>query len=337
MRRGNIADGSRWNSVHAVKSQMTAALDVIGAPRFISLTLNSHAKIRNPSSPQRTSSPSPRIQPRRTPSRLGITGRLRAVHSIKKSERLSPLAMRCYVSCFRSSRILLLLAPIALALIAGCGSSPSAATGGALSIQVSGNHLVNQNGATIHLIGFGHQGSEYTCLTNSTSSFDDPNTLTTTPANMKAWGAAVNIARITLNEDCWLNINGVARGGAAYQNDIVGFVSNLHASGMYAELDLHWSNAGTSLANAKQVMADSDHSIAFWQSVATRFKSDPAVIFDLYNEPRGITWACWNTGGSTCVFGFQIAGMARDDRRHSRRRRIRLAPSGRRRWPRLVQ
>ena len=32
-------------------------------------------------------------------------------------------------------------------------------------------------------------------------------------------------------------------------------------------------------------MAFADHAIAFWTSVATTFKTDPMVIFDLFNEP----------------------------------------------------
>ena len=186
-------------------------------------------------------------------------------------------------------------------------ASPVAGTA-SLSIQVSGNHLVNQDGQTVHLIGFGAQGSEYTCV-SSNGTFDDPNTLTTTPENMKGWGAGVNIARIPLNEDCWLGINGVSRGGAAYQNDIVNFVNNLHKSGMYAELDLHWSAPGTTTSAGQQVMADYDHSIPLWQSVAAAFKNDPAVTFNLYNEPHDVTWPCWQQGGASCVFGFRIAGM----------------------------
>ena len=197
-------------------------------------------------------------------------------------------------------------------------AAPQAATGiesltvdpasSSLSIQVSGNHLVNQNGQTIHLIGFNAQGSEYMCVTTN-QTFDNPNSLTTAPKDMKSWGAAVNIARIPLNEDCWLGINGVSRGGAAYQNDIVAFVNNLHASGMYADLDLHWNAPGGTKATGEQVMADYDHSIAFWQSVATTFKNDQAVIFDLYNEPQSLSWSCWKSGGASCVYGFRIAGM----------------------------
>ena len=32
-------------------------------------------------------------------------------------------------------------------------------------------------------------------------------------------------------------------------------------------------------------MPDLDHSPAFWTSVAATFKSDPGVVFDVFNEP----------------------------------------------------
>jgi uncharacterized protein YbdZ (MbtH family) len=55
-------------------------------------------------------------------------------------------------------------------------------------------------------------------------------------------------------------------------------------------------------------MADFDHAPAFWSSVARAFKTDQAVIFDLYNEPHGIGWHCWRDG---CVLpaGWRAAGM----------------------------
>lgn len=55
-------------------------------------------------------------------------------------------------------------------------------------------------------------------------------------------------------------------------------------------------------------MADADHSPAFWSSVATYFGADPAVAFDLYNEPHDISWPCWRDGCVTSG-GWQAAGM----------------------------
>ena len=42
---------------------------------------------------------------------------------------------------------------------------------------------------------------------------------------------------------------------------------------------------GGSGGNQLVTMAFADHAIDFWTSVATTFKDDPMVIFDLFNEP----------------------------------------------------
>jgi hypothetical protein len=69
-------------------------------------------------------------------------------------------------------------------------------------------------------------------------------------------------------------------------------------------------------------MADADHAVDFWTSVATAFKGDGMTVFDLYNEPYIATdnaqttdpWACWLNGctitQSTGVTGtWQSVGM----------------------------
>src|SRR2546423_15410972 len=101
-----------------------------------------------------------------------------------------------------------------------------------------------------------------------------------------------------MNEDCWLNINGVApaSGGAPYQAAIQSYVKLLHQYGLYAILDLHWNAPGTTKATGQQVMPDADHAPAFWTSVASVFKSDPAVLFDLYNEPHDASLSCGRNG-----------------------------------------
>jgi hypothetical protein len=102
---------------------------------------------------------------------------------------------------------------------------------------------------------------------------------------MKAWG--INTVRVPLNEDCWLGINGVSASvsGTAYQQAITTYVQAIRGAGMYVIVDLHWNGPGTTLASSQQPMPDEDHAGAFWTSVATTFKSDNGIVFDLYNEP----------------------------------------------------
>ena len=42
---------------------------------------------------------------------------------------------------------------------------------------------------------------------------------------------------------------------------------------------------GGTNGNQLVTMAFADHALDFWTSVATTFKDDPMVIFDLFNEP----------------------------------------------------
>jgi hypothetical protein len=73
--------------------------------------------------------------------------------------------------------------------------------------------------------------------------------------------------------------------GHNYQATIGNAVRSATAAGLYVILDLHWSAPGNFCALAQNPMADADHSIELWKSVATTFKSSPNVLFELFNEP----------------------------------------------------
>jgi endoglucanase len=158
----------------------------------------------------------------------------------------------------------------------------------ALTLAVSGNHLVNGAGQTVRLLGVNRSGAEYACV-QGWGFFDGP-TDAASIAAMKAW--RINAVRIPLNESCWLGINGVKPqyGGTAYHRFVQGFVGRLNRAGLIAILDLHWN------VNGQEQMPDAAHSPAFWRSVARTFRANGNVIFDLYNEPHDVTWQCWRDG-----------------------------------------
>ena len=135
--------------------------------------------------------------------------------------------------------------------------------------------------------------------------FDGPNDAASVQA-IAAWHT--NVVRVPLNEDCWLGINGVNANysGTTYQDAIVNYVNLLNQNGLYAIVELHWSAPGTTSATGQNPMPDADHSPAFWSSVASTFKTNHAVLFDLFNEPfpdnnqdTTAAWTCWKNGG-TC-------------------------------------
>jgi endoglucanase len=144
------------------------------------------------------------------------------------------------------------------------------------------------------LHGVNRSGAEYACV-QGWGMFDGP-VDTQSVAAIAAWH--VDAVRVPLNEDCWLGINGVKPqyGGSTYRIAIASFVVRLNAAGMVAILDLHWNAPGRRLATGQQQMPDADHSVAFWRSVATVFRRNPNVVFDLYNEPHDVSWRCWRDG-----------------------------------------
>src|SRR5206468_5653323 len=81
--------------------------------------------------------------------------------------------------------------------------------------------------------------------------------------------------------------------------------------GMLALLDLHTSVTNDCTAAERQAMADATYAPAFWSQVAARYKTNPMVAFDLYNEPHDISDAVWRNGGTATYksVSFKAAGM----------------------------
>src|SRR5665213_2495142 len=184
-----------------------------------------------------------------------------------------------------------------------------------LSIRVSGYQLVNNQGVATRLLGVDAGGTEYSCI-------NAPNYNTWPPLNaseaaaMATW--KINAVRIPLNEDCWLGINGATASlsGTNYQNAIKNWVNILNSQGLIVILDLHFAAPGTYPADQQWPMADADHSLTFWSQVATAYKSDPAVIFDPFNEPfigsispSASDWSCWSNGNCSTTFNGTINGV----------------------------
>src|SRR5438067_1990544 len=216
--------------------------------------------------------------------------------------------------------LLLVLGPALVALTVNTSTALAATP---FSIGVTANHLVDGNGTAIRLLGVNRSGTEYACI-QGWGIFDGPNDAASVAA-MAAWH--INAVRIPLNEDCWLNINGVnpAYAGATYQSAIHAYINLLHQRGLYAILELHWNAPGTSQATGQQVMPDADHSPAFWTSVATFFKADKDALSERYNEPHDVSWSCWLNGCTTP--GWTSAGLSSGLRRTEARLRGRLQGS----------
>lgn len=233
---------------------------------------------------------------------------------------------------------LLTLPLLAVILFVGAGfllhapATVRAATVSVSGLHVSGNQLVNTSGQVVRPLGVDRAGSEYMCdAAGDNTVFDDgtnPNSAGLTGAALDTYANNQSIptfqswnikaVRLPLNEDCWLGINGYPAASytaATYQQTIISYVNALRASNIVVILDLHWAAPGTQLANKQLAMPDLDHAPAFWTSVASSFKSNSSVIFDLFNEPFTTSWSCWRNGSTAASASpcsdvtFAVAGM----------------------------
>jgi endoglucanase len=188
------------------------------------------------------------------------------------------------------------------------------------ALRVRGNRLIDGSGRghVVALRGINRSGLEYACIQGwgffdspHPNQIDDPAMISA----MTSWN--INVVRVPLNEDCWLGLHTTkSRGGRPYRQIVARYVRALNAAHLYVILDLHLVGAGGSAsatATGQLPMADRAHAPAFWRSVARTFRSDHDLIFDLFNEPFGISWGCWRNGcripATAGTPAYQAAGM----------------------------
>ncbi|HEY4014380.1 MAG TPA: cellulase family glycosylhydrolase [Polyangiaceae bacterium] len=189
----------------------------------------------------------------------------------------------------------------------GAGSS-SSSSGGATAAKgytVSGPSVLDASGAKHIFRGVARPSFEWSAIGENFSQTDYD--------TMKSWGA--NVVRFSLNQDFWIIDPSNANAVGAYPDNVDAQVQGAEADGLDVILDLHWSDAGSfSNMPGQWCMAD-QNSITFWTQLATKYKSDPHVLFELYNEPHDVAWNVWLNGGSASCntsngnVTYQVAGM----------------------------
>jgi endoglucanase len=193
------------------------------------------------------------------------------------------------------------------------GSPADAGITTAAPYKVMGAQILDRNGHTHLFRGLDRPSLEWSCSGDITEI--DYQTMA------QAWHA--NVVRLPLNQDCWIQDSTNQAYDSGYQGIVDAQVRWAKKYNMDIILDLHWSDKGdygvgyhclnTSGANCQQDMADA-HSVTFWQQVASKYKNDPQVLFELYNEPKvggyspsAANWDTWLNGGMSS--GFAVHGM----------------------------
>ncbi|MDA3874166.1 MAG: cellulase family glycosylhydrolase [Kiritimatiellae bacterium] len=108
---------------------------------------------------------------------------------------------------------------------------------------------------------------------------------------IEEWNA--NVVRLPIKDEFWYgNGKGKANGdtpqsdgGKAYRAMVDAAVMAAANRGAYLVLDHH------------RYRAVKPEHIPFWVELAQRYSNHPAVLFDIINEPHGISWEVWRNGG----------------------------------------
>ncbi len=191
---------------------------------------------------------------------------------------------------FQVERGTLDLDDIRIAAVAAEAAAPKPGTAAAVSdapeeaqparwpkpLKVVGNRLHDPDGKEVWLQGMNVVSLEWgvkgeTVLRSARVAVDD-------------WKG--NVVRLPVREDYWFGKGpGQTDGGAGYRALVDAAVTVVANRGAYLLLDLH------------RFRAPRPEHLAFWKDAAVRYKDHPAVLFDLFNEPHGISWKVWRDGG----------------------------------------
>ena len=144
-------------------------------------------------------------------------------------------------------------------------------------VRVQGNRLVDTDGKEVWLQGVNAGGME-------TIPNGDQQVKSTVVA-IDQWHA--NCIRLPINEAHWFGTGIYSKndGGKSFRDACDKIVRLAANRGAYVVIDLH------------RFRAPKAEHVEFWKDCAAHYKNHPAVLFDLFNEPHGISWEIWRNGG----------------------------------------
>jgi hypothetical protein len=181
-----------------------------------------------------------------------------------------------------------LFCALALAIAAQAAPAPKSAAK-LLPLKVVGTQVVNSKKERVRLRGVNTACMEW-------SSNGEGHILDTVKTAIQDWH--VNIIRLPLAQDRWFGKAPEQKDdGKAYRDLVKQVVDLCAAQGCYIMLDLHWSDAGEWGQQIGQHVMPDANSLLFWKDCARVYRNNPAVLFDLYNEPHDVSWDIWLNGG----------------------------------------
>jgi hypothetical protein len=159
-----------------------------------------------------------------------------------------------------------------------------------LPLHIAGTKILNSQNQPVLLRGVNAASLEWT-------SDGEGHILKTLNVAIQDW--QVNIIRLPLCQDRWFGKAPEQKDdGKSYRALVQEAVETCATQGCYIILDLHWSDCHEWGTNIGQHSMPDLNSQAFWKDFAPVYANQPAVLYDLYNEPHDVSWDVWLKGGT---------------------------------------
>lgn len=151
-------------------------------------------------------------------------------------------------------------------------------------LKVSGNQIVTGDGTAVWL-----QGVNVVPL--GWDANGEGKVLWSMHVALNDWKA--NVIRLPVQDSFWFGRGraGMTNNQDAYRALVDSAVKLAAAHGAYLILDLH------------RFLTPDASCVEFWKDAAAHYKDNPAVLFDIFNEPHDTTWEVWRNGGPVQMKG----------------------------------
>jgi hypothetical protein len=165
-------------------------------------------------------------------------------------------------------------------------------------LKVVGNRVVDAEGNEVLLRGVNAGGLETLPM--------DEQPVKSVVVAIEDWKA--NCVRVPIKDEFWYGQSAYQNdGGREYREKIDRIITLAANRGAYVMIDLHRYRAPRK-----------EHAV-FWAEFAALYKNHPAVLFDVFNEPHGVSWELWRNGGfiSTAKGVDESAFLSDEERRRN--------------------
>jgi len=151
-------------------------------------------------------------------------------------------------------------------------------------LRTAGNRIVNEQDEIMILRGVNRSGLEYNKSGEGISEAE----IDFICSNWKA-----QIIRIPFNQD-WINND---PDYVNFLDTVIGWIVDNDA---YVMLDLQWENTDIRIPPIPNAQ-----SVEMWKVLASRYKDNPGVLYDIHNEAHDTAWAAWRSRASEIIEGIQ--------------------------------